>query len=213
MCLNPKSLPYPPTDIQKPRNVAPHSRVHSHSDAESKIKLSSSTSELHVHSARTLPPDHLCPLLRATLSWPRGRTLPAPSRRRHCACACPRLEHSFSVFLSLKTDRELGAAVQECACSPLWLFWGCNPSGLGPDPHTFLYSLSLQPCSHYYVQERSISVLLKPQNQPNKAQSDCSGGPSRTRFSPPPLLSSPSVIPFLLRFPLPHSLPHPLASD
>lgn len=64
---------------------------------------------------------------------------------------CPGLNSFFFflflvvvVFLSLQTDRELGIAAKECACSPLQLFWGCNPSGLGPvPPPPFLYPLTL----------------------------------------------------------------------
>ena len=104
-----------------------------------------------------------------------------PSRPRRLLPPGPRLCQTtltfFFCFLSLKTDRELGAAEQECACSPLWPFWGCNLSGLGPDPHTFLDPLRPKPCSRYHPQKRSITIVLKLQNQPSKAQSDFPEGP------------------------------------
>lgn len=45
----------------------------------------------------------------------------------------------YSVFLSLKMDRELGAAVQERACSPLQLHRGCNTIVPAPYPHRYLF--------------------------------------------------------------------------
>lgn len=135
-----------------------------------------------------------------------------------CCCCftqlCPSLQYIYIlvvvVFLSLKTDRELGVVVKECACSPLQLFWGCNPSGLGPDPHTFLYPLTLSSRST----EKFNSDSAAASAWINKAQSDFSESaplpppspplPSRASILSLPLLSAlPSNL-LLLDFPLAH---------
>lgn len=110
---------------------------------------------------------------------------------------CPSLNSFFLflvvvVFLSLQIDRELGIAAKECACSPLQLFWGCNPSGLGPDPPPFLYPLAL--CMfHREVYQRFCCCFCMNQQ--------CTGrsflkGPTPCLNPPPPSSFSTRSTPF-----------------
>lgn len=64
----------------------------------------------------------------------------APSAFPGLPRSCPLGPLTFySVFLSLKMDRELGAAVQERACSLLQLHRGCNTIMPAPYPHRYLF--------------------------------------------------------------------------
>lgn len=127
---------------------------------------------------------------------------------------CPGLNSFFLflvvvVFLSLQTDRELGIAAKECACSPLQLFWGCNPSGLGPDlPPPPDISL---PTRTLYVPQRSLTAIpLQLQHEPTKHRAIFLKAPPPASILSLPLLSALPQPPFCL-FSL--SPPQPLLFD